>query len=534
MAATTYKWLPHLEGAVPTAGQGKRISTYTVALEGWRRGIATKFYSEFDEENKLKVRYCLSYGGREHHFELSKGDKVTKEAFHICDDKDLTKKVLAKAGVPVPRGEKFGGNVSDEEILRYAAELGFPLVLKPVSANGGKGVFANVRDMQVLKEALPYVRSELGYKEVIIETHVPGDKEYRIIVLEDRVLGAMHRIPANVVGDGVHTIRELIYQKNDFRKKNPHLTSRLIKIDKEVLYMIKEAGYQLDEVLEQDKRLFLRVQSNLSNGGDSVDVTHKLTPEMRHIAIEATKAVPGLAHSGVDLIIDEEERSGVVIEVNSRPGLGGHLFPMEGKARDFAKEFIDFYFPETVENDRSSLYFNFDSILEPIKSRSATTVELPVPPLGTLKGRRFVISGTIEMNGFKKFVKRQALQNNLQGYVKAGGGAEDDEAVIVVVGENYADIQNFKDECLEELKDSQGISIEESEWKKPVKMGFEALSKGKSKSKKDLEKEVNQLVRDKERLEKELNKMKQSNSWKITSPVRLILDAVKKIVRLKR
>src|SRR5690625_7860887 len=93
---TEYRWLPHLENAVPSAGEGKRISTYTVSLEGWRRGLQLKFYSIFEDGNKLKVRYSLGNEDRTHHFQLSMGDKVSEQAFDICDDKDLTKQYLEK------------------------------------------------------------------------------------------------------------------------------------------------------------------------------------------------------------------------------------------------------------------------------------------------------------------------------------------------------------------------------------------------------------------------------------------------------
>src|SRR5690625_5761807 len=94
MEEIEYKWLLHLEGAVPESGQGKRISTYTVALEGWRRGLDLKFYSVFEDRNKLKVRYSLANGDKVHHFSLSMGDRVSDEAFNICDDKDATKRYL--------------------------------------------------------------------------------------------------------------------------------------------------------------------------------------------------------------------------------------------------------------------------------------------------------------------------------------------------------------------------------------------------------------------------------------------------------
>lgn len=523
---TKYQWLPHLEGAVPKAGQGKRISTYTVALEGWRRGIRLRFYSAFDEEMKLKVRYSLKYQDREHHFALSKGDLVTEEAFDICDDKDLTKQYLREAGVPSPQGKKFTEEATNEEILAYGNELGYPLVLKPVSANGGKGVFANVREERVLEEAIAYVREELDYKEVIIETHIPGEKEFRVIVLGNKVLGAMHRIPANVVGDGEKTIRQLISQKNKFRKLNPHLTSRMIRIDKEVLYMIEEAGYELDSVLEKDKRILLRVQSNLSNGGDSVDVTEELSPELTKIAIDATNAIPGLAQSGVDIIVNDETGSGSVIEVNSRPGLGGHLFPMIGTPRDFAKDFIDFYFPETMDTPRSNLYFDFDSIIDPIKVRSASMVEVSEPPKGELYGKRFTVRGKVQDVGYRKWIKREALKRDLHGYAK---NEADGSVAVVVVHPNKKKVNNFKKICIEGPEEAKIEEIFEEEWHKPVRVGFRMMSAPKKLS----SGQYNKLSRtDYKRIARKYDQMINSTTWKATKPVRFALDVAKKVKRL--
>jgi D-alanine-D-alanine ligase-like ATP-grasp enzyme/acylphosphatase len=524
VSETDYKWLPHLEGAVPKAGQGKRISTYTLALEGWRRGIRLRFYCVTDEENKLKLRYSLKYKEKEHHFALSMGDKVTDQAFDICDDKDLTKKYLEKADVPVPKGEKFSSDATDEEILEYANSLGYPLVLKPVSANGGKGVFANIQNEEYLKEAIPYVRNELGYEEVIIETHIPGEKEFRVIVLNNRVLGAMHRIPANVVGDGKQTIRELIASKNAFRKQNPHLTSRMINIDKEVIYMVEEAGYTLESVLEEGKRIFLRVQSNLSNGGDSVDVTNDLSPELRDIAIKATKAIPGLAQSGVDILVNDEDGSGVVIEVNSRPGLGGHLFPMEGTPRDFAKEFIDFYFPETADFERSTLYFDFNSIIAPLKSRSVNMVEVALAPAGKIYGKKYSVSGQVQGVGFRKWIKNEALKRGLHGFAK---NEADGTVSIVVVSDNKKKVNKFKKYCTKGPELAEVVDITEQEWTKPIRLGFRVMTDANLK----LGDFSDLSMSEYKKIAKEYHKILNSTSWKVTEPIRNTKDTIKKLVK---
>src|SRR5699024_6158618 len=295
MSETEFRWMPHHEGAVPPAGQGKRISTYTVALEGWRRGLDLQYYSYFDENNLLKVRYSLSDGEKKHYFQLSMGDGVTKEAFDICDNKEITKQYLNEAAtpVPVPMGKMFDENSNDEDILKFAETMKFPIVFKPTDGNAGNGVFANIQSLEELKDIIPHVREEMGFKEVIVEDYIPG-REFRVVVIGDRVLGAMIRRPASVLGDGKHTIKELIYQINEVRKTKPHLTYRLIKVDREIKTMLKRKGYTIRTVPEEGERVYLREKSNLSKGGDAIDVTDKLTENLKNIARNVGPAIPGL------------------------------------------------------------------------------------------------------------------------------------------------------------------------------------------------------------------------------------------------
>lgn len=529
MEKSEYRWLAHHENAIPKAGQGKRISTYTVALEGWRRGLDLKFYSRFDEENKFKLRYSLTSPYRTHHFSLSMGDKVSDVAFKICDDKELTKQRLKEANVPVPFGKMFGADIENEEIISYAKLVGFPLVVKPTNANGGKGVFANIQNIDDLKNILVHVREQLGYSDIIVEQYIAG-KEFRIYVIEDRVLGAMNRRPANVVGDGIHTIKQLIYQKNKDRKMNPHLTNRLIKIDREIENMIKRRGYTLATIPKENERVYLREKSNLSAGGDAIDVTDELTPELKNIAINAGKAIPGLAHYGVDMIVNKEKNSGVILEVNARPGLGGHLFPMEGKPRDFAKEIIDYYFPETIHIERSPLYFDFDSILEPIKNRNAAYVEVAPPQPGKLYGRKFIISGKVQAVGYETWIKREAQSRYLHGFTEI---LDDGTVAVIVAGTDKNIVDDFYDVCCEGPERAEVENVVESSWEKPLPFGFEIKKRELTpKELREMENEIKQIEKDRNYFSKKYTQILNSRMWRYTSPVRTLLDTIKNSLRM--
>src|SRR5699024_8329874 len=144
---------------------------------------------------------------------------------------------------------------------------------------------------------------------VIVEEYIPGE-EYRIYVLNGKVIAALNRIPANIIGNGKNTIRELIREKNIKRKQIPSVRRRPIKIDEEVKRNVKKYNYTFNSILNNGEQIFLRKTSNLSAGGDPIDVTDQLTDEVKKVAVNAAKAIPGLTECGVDLIVDSRSNEG--------------------------------------------------------------------------------------------------------------------------------------------------------------------------------------------------------------------------------
>src|SRR5690625_1413642 len=527
MNKTTFKWMPHHEGAVPPAGQGKRISTYTIALEGWRRGLQLDFYRVIEEEINLKLRFSLDNGKRKHHFQLSKGDRVTQEAFDICDDKSLTKKYLKKNNVPVPQGKTFTTNNTKDEIGAYADKLGYPVVLKPTDGNAGRGVFANVQNRESLLNLVSYVQEELEFKNIMVERFIEGD-EYRIYVIEDRVLGAMIRRPASVLGNGKHTIKQLIRRKNRVRRANPHLKSRLITVDREVIELLHRAGHSLKSIPEEGERVFLRTKSNLSTGGDSIDKTAEVSPEIVKIAVEAGKAIPNLPQYGVDMIVSTDQKTGTVLEVNTRPGIGGHLFPIEGEPRDIAKHIVDYYFPETKNVIRSPLFFDFDLVMKPIVHRQSTYSKLDRPPLGPMYGKELFLTGEFNGTSFKVWARRRALERDLHGNIEE---LSDGRIRIRIMGADKEKLDEFKALCYLEPAKANVQDIEEHEWNKPIKIGFEIINP----INKLTTREIRKLKRSQEKLAKEKSKaiaryerLLNSRTWRYTEPVRKF---IKKLLR---
>ncbi|QQK74190.1 acylphosphatase [Salicibibacter cibarius] len=430
---------------------------------------------------------------------------MTQEAYDICDDKDLTKQQLSKAGIPVPEGKRFKENVVDGEIVDYANTLGYPVVIKPISENAGKGVLANIQDAEEMRKALIHVRQELNYRDVIVEEHVPG-KEFRIFIVGNKIIGAVNRIPANIVGDGINSINELINKKNEEKRGNPNLSKSAIDIDKELLDTIQFKDYSLNSIPEAGDRVFLRNKSSVSMGGDPIDVTEKLTTHMNDLAIKAYQSIPDLDLCGLDMIIDEENNLGTVIEINTKPMLGLHLFPVEGSARDITSPIIDYYFPETKSLEKTNLYFDFDSILEPLKSRSTDMVEVTLPPLGKLYAKKYIVSGHVQGVGYRKWIRKQALQHHLHGYTK---NKPDGKVIVVVVGSDESDVRAFKDICAQGPEKAQVEKVKAKEWEKPVKMGFEIKKESKEKRLKELEKQLQKEKNDKKKIARERSMLDQ-------------------------
>lgn len=527
--------LKSLENSVPPEAYGYTVSMYSIALEGWRRGLVLKFINK--NRSKAQTVYTLSDGKNEHTFSVTRGDAVPREAIQICVNKDLTKEYLAKADVPVPEGNNFNENIKDEEMINYANKLGYPLVLKPSDGTGGNGVIANIKNENEFKEALSYVKYDLNYKKLIIEKYFAGE-DLRLYVIDNQVIAAFKKIPANVIGDGVHTIRKLIALKNEERTKTPALHNRPITIDKESDNLLKSSGYTLDSIPEKGNRIYLKTKNNVSSGGDPIDVTDELTEEMKTIAINASNAIPGLVQCGVDMMADLEKGTGVILEVNSRPHITAHLYPMIGQARDIPKAIVDYYFPETKQNIESpTYYFDYKTVFEAFSNGVCKEYIIPNVPQGSVCSARFRIAGGWGSEVYKKWVRKHALNAKLHGYVKH---LQNGETSVVVSGP-IGSIKKFRDTISNDSpRNVKVTNVVETSWKKPVKIGFE-LKENSIKSKEDNKKAKKQATsKQVKRLQgktddnyrslkverdyyksKYLN-MKDSRAWRATEPIRII------------
>lgn len=464
--------------------RGNNLCSYLIALEGWRRGLTLKFYSKLVKKKGVHAPgrlFSLSSKHQTRFFYKAKGDHVSSEAIEIGKNKDLTKNLLAKNGIPVPVGKRFLEDTTNGEILEYAKSLGYPVVLKPTDGDQGVGVVANIQSEDHLSEALLNVRER--FPDIVVERYIHGE-EFRIFVLEDKVLAALRRIPANVVGDGVHTIRKLIDMKNRERKKNPRLYTCLIKIDNELKSHAKIAGFSLESIPAEGERVFLRENTNVSTGGDSIDVTDELPVEIKNTAIKALKAMPEIAHAGIDIIVNPDlplDEAGFVIEINTVPQIGSLVFPMIGQARDIPKALVDYYFPETKNKKdyNPSVFFDFRSILQPLRNKNASEITVSPPPPMPFYAKRYLVRGKAQGVRYRNWIRKRAVEENLHGYVQ---NLNDGTVAVVVAGKEEV-VNNFKTTCEEGPKDSNVTKVDERIWKRPIKVGFEIKANPKNKKK---------------------------------------------------
>lgn len=542
MKQNNQEWLPHLTSEVVADSRGWNLDAYVIALEGWRRGLTLKWHDKESEKfNEIETwfvdtpgrLFSLTYKDRTHYFFRSRGDKVTNEAVNIGGNKDKSKQALAKAGIQIPEGKRFNSNISDEGIVAYGEKIGFPVVLKPTDGSFGRGVITNIKNKLELETALRNVRQEQGYSDVIVEQFITGE-DYRVYVVGDKAVAVMRRIPANIIGDGFSTVRELIHQKNEKRKQNPRLISCLINISEEMVSFIESSGYTLDTVLEDGKQLFLTDKSNISIGGDPINITEKASKEVLDIGVKALQSVPGLKHGSVDLIVNSQKNTGnaaTVIELNPTSQIGGLLFPEKGNPSDVPAAIIDYYFPETKRSPRSLLYFDFNEVLMPLKNGTAmNTVVTPIEVEEKLFGKKYIVYGDVGNYRFHRWLRVKALQNNLYGRINIKCNFIE----VIVSGPDLDTVENFKTIIEQENNRAEVVRVSEEKWNKPIKLGFEIEG-----TRQNLMEEVSNLNKSIElskieykKLEKQYEDMLNSRLWRFTLPIRKFTGTIKTFFRL--
>ncbi len=311
------------------------LSTQIVVKKAIKLGVQVEVVDKSDNIIKLQQGENIQYVKQA--TKTSLDDYVSVE---LMGNKYVTNKILTESGIRVPKGNQFSDVNS---AVNYAYKLG-ACVIKPKSTNYGVGIniFKESVDKDALKEAVEYA---FQYdNSILVEEFINGN-EFRFLVIGNSVVAVIERVPANVVGDGSHTIQELIDIKNThlYRGENYVKPLEIIKVDKVVHEVLHSKNLNLDTVLKSGEQVYIRNNSNISTGGDTIDRTDDVAQYYKTLAISAAKTFK-VNICGIDIIsgnFSDENAEHAIIELNYNPAIQMHTYPLEGKSRDAAKAILE-------------------------------------------------------------------------------------------------------------------------------------------------------------------------------------------------
>ena len=313
-------------------------STGSIVQEAEQRGIP---HLRLNTQSLVQ----LGYGVNQQRIQATVTGRTNMIAVDLASDKDATKKLLGSMGVPVPHGVQI---TDEDEIEDAIAAIDFPVAVKPLDANHGRGITVNLNSVEEVRAAFQLAKKHA--RHVIIEKSLVGS-DFRSLVINHKLVAVAERKPAHVTGDNHHTIRELIEITNrDPRRGYGHenvLT--LIDIDAQTEMLLAAKNYTLDTVLPQGEVLYLKTTANISTGGTAIDRTDEVHP-FNVSLFERIARIIGLDIAGIDVVAPDlstplTENGGGIIEVNAAPGFRMHLAPSEGIGRNVAEHVVDMLFP---------------------------------------------------------------------------------------------------------------------------------------------------------------------------------------------
>jgi cyanophycin synthetase len=313
-------------------------STAAIVAEAKQRGIPVLLLN-----NASLIQ--LGYGAAQKRIEAAVASTTSNIAVELASDKAATKRLLSQMGIPVPAGETVD---CENGLKAVIGRLGYPLVIKPLDGNHGRGVSLRVRDEKGALTA--FKEASRVSDDVICEKYVTG-RDFRALVINYKFTAAALRTPASVSGDGIHTIGELVDKVNEDPRRGECHENVLTKIniDSATVELLKQQDLTIDSILPLGRELYLKETANLSTGGTATDVTDTVHPGNRAL-FERVARIIGLDICGIDVIATDlsiplEASEGVIIEVNAGPGLRMHLHPSQGQPRNVGAPIVEMLFP---------------------------------------------------------------------------------------------------------------------------------------------------------------------------------------------
>ena len=313
-------------------------STASIVEEAKRRGIP---FIRLNDQSLVQ----LGYGINQRRIQATTTDKTNMISVDIAGNKAATKKLLGEMGVPVPKGFKI---YDEDEIENVVDKIGFPIVVKPLDANHGKGASIGLNTLDEVRTA--FHKAKEYSRAIIVEKMLTG-ADFRALVVDNKLVAVAERTPAHVVGDGASTVQELIDRENEnpLRGFGHEKVLTLINVDSQTMSLLDAKSYTLETVIEKGEILYLKSTANLSTGGTAIDRTDETHP-VNVFLFERIAKIVGLDVSGIDVIAPNvteplAENGGGVIEINAAPGFRMHLAPSEGIGRNVAEHVVDMLFP---------------------------------------------------------------------------------------------------------------------------------------------------------------------------------------------
>src|SRR6478752_3021687 len=287
----------------------------------------------------------FGHGRYQQRIQATVTSRTSHIAVELASDKEETNRILGNLGLPVPQQRLVQG---EDDAVAAADRIGYPVVVKPYNANHGRGISIYLTSAEQVRTAFLVAREHS--RSVIVESFITGD-DHRMLVINGELTAVSRRVPGHVVGDGSHTIEQLVDEVNtDPRRGIGHekVLTRLV-FDHQAETLLEKKGYTRETVPADGERVFLRSTGNLSTGGTATDVTDLVHPDNAEMAVRAVKAI-GLDVGGVDFLTTDitgsyKEIGGAICEINAAPGFRMHMAPSEGRARDVSGPVLDMLFP---------------------------------------------------------------------------------------------------------------------------------------------------------------------------------------------
>ena len=321
-------------------------STETIIKEAEARKIPWMWLS-------ARAMLQLGYGARQKRIQATLSNSTSILAVELACDKEGTKTILGNAGVPVPQGTVI--EYLDELEQAIADVGGFPIVVKPLDGNHGRGITININSHEEAEAAYDIASQASKSRSVIVEQYYQGN-DHRVLVINGKVVAVAERVPAHVVGNGKNTVKELIEIVNQDPKRGNGHDNVLTKIvvDRTAESVLNKQGYQLDSVIPNREIAYLRATANLSTGGVAIDRTDEIHPRNVWLAQRVAKII-GLDIAGIDIVTADiskplTETKGVIVEVNAAPGFRMHAAPSQGLPRNVGASVLEMLFPEDASS----------------------------------------------------------------------------------------------------------------------------------------------------------------------------------------